>query len=113
MQDSRHNAKTKDHDANQLDHQERVDSPVMTRKTAIGERSAKGPGGNPGSALVPGLAQVQASPPRAGTLPDGRRALRFEVQFDRDLFVQSADISSPTGEKTSVEIRGAVPGGRP
>jgi hypothetical protein len=39
MQDSRHNAKTKDHDANQLDHQERVDSPVMTRKTAIGERS--------------------------------------------------------------------------
>jgi Zn-dependent protease with chaperone function len=92
---------------------EKSEHAPVAKLPAIGERSAKGPGGNPGSALVPGFAQVQSSPPRAGTLPNGARALRFEVQFDRDLFVQSVDISSPTGEKTSVEINAAVPGGRP
>jgi metalloendopeptidase OMA1, mitochondrial len=86
-------------------------SPVA-KLPAIGERDGKGPGGIPGSALVPGAAQVHAGPARAGTLADGRKALQFEVQFDRDLFIKSVEISGPRMAKKSVEINAGVQGGR-
>jgi hypothetical protein len=91
---------------------EKTQHAPVAKLPAIGQRDGKGPGGIPGSALVPGSAQVQAGPARAGTLPDGRKALQFEVQFDRDLFVKSVEISGPRMEKKSVELNAGVPGGR-
>jgi Zn-dependent protease with chaperone function len=85
---------------------------AVAKLPAIGGRDAKGPGGIPGSALIPGGAQVQAGPAKAGSFPDGRKSLQFEVQFDRDVFVKSVEISGPKMEKKSLEINAGVPGGR-
>jgi Zn-dependent protease with chaperone function len=91
---------------------EKTQHAPVAKLPPIGHRDGKGPGGIPGSALVPGSAQVQAGPARSGTLQDGRKALQFEVQFDRDLFIKSVEISGPRVEKKSFEINAGVPGGR-
>jgi Zn-dependent protease with chaperone function len=84
----------------------------VAKLPAIGAREGKGPGGAPGSALVPGSAEVQAGPARAGTLEDGQQALQFDVQFDRDLFIKSVEISGPRMEKKSLPINAGVLAGR-
>jgi hypothetical protein len=78
----------------------------------IGGREPKGPGGIPGSALIPGSAHVQTGQAKSGTLQDGRKAFQVELQFDRDVFVKSVELSGPTLAKKTFEINAGVPGGR-
>jgi Zn-dependent protease with chaperone function len=85
---------------------------AVAKLPPIGGREPKGPGGIPGSALLSGGAQVQAGPARAGTLQDGGKALQFEIQFDRDVFLKGVEVSGPKLRKKSIEINAGVQGGR-
>ena len=91
---------------------EKTQHATVAKLPPISNRAPKGTGGIPGSALVAGSAQVQATPGRAGESPDGRKGLQFEVQFDRDVFVKSVDVSGPKVEKKSIEINAGVPGNK-
>lgn len=69
---------------------------------------------------APSPVQVRSGPARPATLQDGRKVLQIEVEFDRDVYVATVDVSgrnldvlagAPGGQKKILLVPGDVAGG--
>jgi metalloendopeptidase OMA1, mitochondrial len=80
----------------------------------IEQRPGKKPADGTGSALAAGAGapvHVQVGPAKLVTLKDERKVIQFEVEFDRDVFVDSVEVAGPKIGRKTLPIRSGVKGG--
>jgi hypothetical protein len=80
----------------------------------IEQRPGKKPADSNAAALAAGAGapvHVQVGPAKLVTLKDERKVVQFEVEFDRDVFVDSVEIVGPKVGRKTVAVRSGVKGG--
>lgn len=78
--------------------------PIQKRE---GKKSAEGLA----AGLVPSQdVRVSVGPAKLETLEDRRTVVQFEVEFDRDVFLEKVDVHGPRIGKKSLPVKSGVPG---
>jgi Zn-dependent protease with chaperone function len=87
---------------------------AVAKLPPIEQRPGKKPADSTGSALAAGPGapvHVQVGPAKLATLKDERKVVQFEVEFDRDVFVDSVEITGPKIGRKTVAVKSGVKGG--
>jgi predicted Zn-dependent protease len=85
---------------------------TVARLPAIQHREGKKSSESLAAGLVPAQeVHVRLGPAKLETLEDRRTVVQFEVQFDRDVFVDKVDVQGPRVGRKTLSLKSGVPGG--
>jgi metalloendopeptidase OMA1, mitochondrial len=83
---------------------------TVAKLPPIQQREGKKSGQGLAAGLVPSEdVRVQVSPAKLETLQDRRNVVQFEVEFDRDVFIDKVDVHGPRIGKKSLSLKAGVP----
>ena len=83
---------------------------TVAKLPAIQQREGKKSGQGLAAGLVPSEnVQVHISPAKLESLQDRRNVVQFEVEFDRDVFIDKVDVHGPRVGKKTLTLKAGVP----
>jgi predicted Zn-dependent protease len=86
---------------------------TVAKLPAIQKREGKKAAEGMAAGLVPSEdVRVSVGPAKLETLQDRRNVVQFEVEFDRDVFIDKVEVQGPRIGRKTVPVKGAAPAGR-
>ena len=91
---------------------ERSTRATVAKLPPIGDRPGKQPKEGMAAGVVPSESvQVFVGPGRIETLEDKRTVVEFEVEFDRDVYLEKVDVRGPRIGRKVLPVKGGAPAG--
>jgi hypothetical protein len=85
---------------------------TVAKLPPISDRPGKKPAEGMAAGLVPSESvQVTVGPGKIETLEDKRTVVDFEVEFDRDVYIEKVDVRGPRIGRKVLQVKGGAPAG--